>query len=238
MRAVILAGGKGTRLVPYTTVLPKPLMPIGDIPILEIIIRQLKRAGIDHITIAVGHLSNLLMAFFDDGKKYGLDIDYSLEDQPLGTVGPLKLIDGLDNTFFLMNGDVLTTLDYSAMLAYHRQHKAVATIAMHARAVQIDLGVIETDGSNFLTAYIEKPTYNYHASMGIYIFEPRVLRYIPQRVYLDFPQLIWKLLEAKEPVLTYPYDGYWQDIGCPEDYASAIEEFDRMRGLILGEKQT
>ena len=120
MRAVVLAGGKGTRLAPYTTIFPKPLMPIGDMPILEVIIRQLKRAGIDHITMAVGHLSNLLMAFFDDGKKFGLTIDYSLEDKPCGTAAPLKLIERLDSTFLLINGDVLTTLNCAAMLEYHR----------------------------------------------------------------------------------------------------------------------
>lgn len=229
MRAVVLAGGKGTRLAPYTTILPKPLMPIGDMPILEVIIRQLKRAGIEHITMAVGHLSNLLMAFFEDGKKFGLTIDYSLEDKPCGTAAPLALIDGLDSTFLLINGDVLTTLDCRAMLEYHRQRKALATIAMHRRSVQIDLGVIETDHDNRLTGYIEKPTYNYHVSMGIYIFEPEVLNYIQRGTPLDFPQLIWRLLEAEQPLVAYPYDGYWRDIGRPEDYAQAIDEFDRLR---------
>ena len=236
MRAVILAGGKGTRLAPYTTLLPKPLMPIGEMPILEIIIRQLKRAGIDHITLAVGHLANLLRAFFDDGKKYGLTIDYSLEDQPLGTAGPLALIDKLDSTFLLMNGDVLTTLDYSALLAYHKERKAVATIAMHARSVQIDLGVIKTDSSDMLTGYIEKPTYHYNVSMGVYVFEPAVLSHIQPGTRIDFPELIWKLLEGKEPVAAYPYEGYWLDIGRPEDYAHAVEEFDRLRDQFLPEE--
>jgi NDP-sugar pyrophosphorylase family protein len=236
MRAVILAGGKGTRLAPYTTLLPKPLMPIGEMPILEVIIRQLKRAGITHITIAVGHLANLLMAFFDDGKKYGVTIDYSLEDQPLGTAGPLALIDNLDSTFLLMNGDVLTTIDYSALLDYHRRRKAMATIAMHARSVQIDLGVIETDSDHLLTGYIEKPTYHYNVSMGIYVFEPQVLAHIERGTYIDFPALIWKLLEAKEAVAAYPYEGYWLDIGRPEDYAHAVEEFDRLRDQFLPEK--
>jgi NDP-sugar pyrophosphorylase family protein len=235
MRAIILAGGKGTRLAPYTTLLPKPLMPIGDMPILEIILRQLKRAGIKHVTMAVGHLSNLLMAFFDDGKKYGLSIDYSLEDQPLGTAGPLALIENLDSTFLMMNGDVLTTVDYSALLDYHRRRGAVATIAMHERNVQIDLGVIETDADNMLTGYIEKPTYNYSVSMGIYVFEPRVLDFIERGERIDFPELIWKLLAAKEPVQAYPYNGYWLDIGRPEDYVHAVEEFDRLRDQFLPE---
>jgi len=233
MRAVILAGGKGTRLAPYTTVLPKPLMPVGDMPILEIVIRQLSKAGIDRVTLAVGHLANLMMAFFNNGERYGLLIDYSLEDEPLGTVGPLALIDDLDSTFIVMNGDVLTTLDYSTLVAYHRQQGAVATIAMHERSVQIDLGVIETDSNNVLIGYVEKPTYSYHVSMGVYVFEPKALRYIQRGVHLDFPELIWKLLVAKEKVVAYPYDGYWLDIGRPDDYARAVEEFNRLRDHFL-----
>lgn len=233
MRAVILAGGKGTRLAPYTTLFPKPLMPVGDMPILEIVIRQLKRAGITQVTLAVGHLANLLMAFFGNGERYGVNIDYSLEDKPLGTAGPLALIDGLDSTFVVMNGDVLTTLDYSALLAYHRQRDVAATIAMHERSVQINLGVIETDGDNMLTGYIEKPTYHYRVSMGIYVFDPRVLQYVQPGTHIDFNELIWKLLAAKEPVQAYPYDGYWLDIGLPDDYQHAVEEFDRLRDQFL-----
>jgi len=236
MRAVILAGGKGTRLAPYTTVFPKPLVPIGDMPILEIVVRQLRRAGVSRITMAVGHLAELLMAFFGDGSRFGVQVDYSREDQPLGTAGPLALLDGLEDTFLVMNGDILTTLDYMALVAYHRDQQAAATVAMHQRSVKIDLGVIEVNQQNHIVRYIEKPTYNYHVSMGIYVFEPVVLRYIERSVRLDFPELIWKLLANNQPVLGYPYDGYWLDIGRPDDYARAVEEFEQMRRQLLPEE--
>lgn len=236
MRAVILAGGKGTRLAPYTIVFPKPLVPVGNMPILEIVVRQLRCAGIDHVTMAVGHLAHLLMAFFGDGTRFGMRIDYSVEDTPLGTAGPLALIGGLEDTFLVMNGDILTTLDCKALVAYHCEHRAVATIAMHRRSVKIDLGVIEADDENRIVRYIEKPTYEFHVSMGIYVFEPSVLRYIERGVRLDFPELIWKLLADNQPVLSYPYDGYWLDIGRPDDYARAVEEFEQMHGQLLPEE--
>ena len=233
MRAIILAGGKGTRLAPYTTVFPKPLVPVGDMPILEIVVRQLRRAGVAHITMAVGHLANLLMAFFGDGGRLGLHIDYSLEDTPLGTAGPLALIEGLDDTFLVMNGDVLTTLDYMALVAYHRQRRAVATIAMHQREVKIDLGVIRVDETNRVVQYVEKPALDYLVSMGVYVFEPTVLRHIERGTRLDFPELIWKLLAADQVVAGFPHSGYWLDIGRPDDYARAVEEFETMRSQLL-----
>ncbi len=233
MKAIILAGGKGTRLAPYTTVFPKPLVPVGDMPILEIVVRQLRRAGVEHITMAVGHLANLLMAFFGDGARFGLRIDYSLEDTPLGTAGPLALIEGLDDTFLVMNGDVLTTLDYKALVAYHRQRRATATIAMHQREVKIDLGVIKVDEANRVTQYVEKPAFDYLVSMGVYVFEPTVLRYIERGTRLDFPELIWKLLAADQLVAGFPHSGYWLDIGRPDDYARAVEEFEAMRSEFL-----
>ena len=233
MRAIILAGGKGTRLAPYTTIFPKPLVPVGDMPILEIVVRQLRRAGVDHITMAVGHLANLLMAFFGDGTRFGLHIDYSVEDTPLGTAGPLALIDGLEDAFLVMNGDILTTLDYAALVTYHRERHAAATIAMHERSVKIDLGVIEVDEGNRVVGYTEKPTYDYRVSMGVYVFAPTVLRYVQPGVRLDFPELVWKLLADDQLVLGYPYGGYWLDIGRPDDYARAIEEFEQMRSQFL-----
>jgi NDP-sugar pyrophosphorylase family protein len=228
MRAIILAGGKGTRLAPYTTVFPKPLVPVGDMPILEIVVRQLRRFGVEHITMAVGHLANLLMAFFGDGARFGLKIDYSLEDAPLGTAGPLALIEGLDDTFLVMNGDVLTTLDYTALLAYHRQRRSMAQ-----REVKIDLGVIKVDETNRVVQYIEKPAFDYLVSMGVYVFEPTVLRYVERGTRLDFPELIWKLLAADQLVAGFPHIGYWLDIGRPDDYARAVEEFEAMRGQFL-----
>ena len=236
MKSVILAGGKGTRLRPYTTILPKPLMPVGDMPILEIMLRQMKRAGVDEAILTVGHLSSLLQAFFQNGERLGMKIDYSFEDHPLGTAGPLSLVrDRLTDTFIVSNGDVLTTLNLNKLVEFHRESKAAATIAMHMREVKIDLGVLHFNGDFELTDYEEKPTHNYHVSMGIYVFEPRALAYIPENEYLDFPDLVLKLIRSKEKVVGYPFDGYWQDLGRPDDYEQALSDFDLMRGEILGE---
>jgi len=233
MKAIILAGGKGTRLKPYTTVFPKPLVPIDDMPILEVVIRQLKYFGFSEVTIAVGHLAELIVAYFGDGQKYGLKIDYALEDAPLGTAGPLATIPNLTETFLVMNGDVLTTLDFGALTAYHWQTKAAATIAMHERTVKIDLGVLQTNEQDELIDYIEKPSYHYRVSMGIYVFEPVVLSHIRPGEYLDFPTLVGLLLQNHRKVMGFPYAGYWLDIGRPDDYEQALEDFSRLRGEFL-----
>jgi NDP-mannose synthase len=233
MKAVILAGGKGTRLAPYTTVLPKPLMPIGDMPILEVILRQLKAHDFEEVTLAVGHLSELLMAFFNNGSKLGLKINYSLEDKPLGTAGPLTLIKGLDEPFIVMNGDILTDLDYSDLCRFHLQRKSVATIATYLRTVRIDFGVVETNGDDLLANYIEKPSIDYRVSMGVYFFSPEVLRFIPSHTYFDFPDLIKRLIEKGQKVSSYPFKGYWLDIGRHDDYETAISEFEQKRNFFL-----
>jgi NDP-sugar pyrophosphorylase family protein len=238
MKAVVLAGGKGTRLAPYTKVLPKPLMPIGDMPILEILLRQIRRAGIQEVFLAVGHLAGLLQAFFQDGSRLGLKIEYSYEEKPLGTAGPLSMIKGLDDTFLVSNGDVLTTLALNTLIEYHQKMGAVATIATHTRNVNIDLGVIQFNDSNRVVGYIEKPTYEFQVSMGIYIFEARVLQFIEPGHYLDFPDLVLRLLTADEPVVGYPFDGYWQDLGRPDDYENAVQEFDSIRTQILGNEDS
>lgn len=235
MRAVILAGGKGTRLAPYTTVLPKPLMPIDDKPILEIVIRQLARHGFDRLTLAVGYLAELLMAYCGDGSKFNVKLEYSREEQPLGTAGPIALVPNLDDTFLVMNGDLLTDLDYGAMLKYHRQRAALATIACFQRDVKIDLGVIEMDSDNWVSNYIEKPTYHYAVSMGVYIFEPAVLEYIIPNQRLDLPELVMKLMKEGQRVNVYNFDGYWLDIGRHDDYEKAIEEFSLHRDSFLYE---
>lgn len=233
MKAVILAGGKGTRLRPYTTILPKPLMPIGDMPILEILLRQMKRAGVRDAVLTVGHLSEFLRMFFQDGQRLGMNVSYSYEEAPLGTAGPLALVGGLTDTFMVANGDVLTTLPIAELIAFHRDTKSAATIAMHRRQVHIDLGVIQLDDDHRVTGYIEKPTYDFMVSMGIYVFEPRVLEFIPSNVYLDFPDLVQRLIDAGERVSGFPFEGYWQDLGRPDDYERAIEDFDRMRDEFL-----
>lgn len=236
MKAVILAGGKGARLAPYTKILPKPLMPIGDMPILEILLRQMKRAGVDEAILTVGHLAELLRAFFQNGERLGMKIYYSYEEQPLGTAGPLSLIQQpLEDTFLVTNGDVLTTLDLADLVRWHRESGAIATIAMHARKVKVDLGVLQHTDEHQITGYIEKPTYDFHVSMGVYVFEPRVLQYIPHNQYLDFPNLVLKLIAAGEKVMGYPFDGYWQDLGRPDDYEQAVDEFESLRGEILGD---
>jgi len=237
MKAVVLAGGKGTRLAPYTRVLPKPLMPIGDMPILEVLLRQMKTAGVDKVILTVGHLSELLRAFFQDGHQWGLQIEYSYEECPLGTAGPLALVDGLENTFLVSNGDVLTTMQFSDLIDFHRQQQASATIAVHHRKVKIDLGVIQWDGSPQITGYIEKPTYDYCVSMGVYVFEPDVLAYIPRGQYLDFPDLVLKLIAAGKKVVGYQFEGYWQDLGRPDDYESASQDFEKMYSQFLPQEE-
>lgn len=235
MKAVILAGGKGARLAPYTTILPKPLMPIGDMPILEVLLRQMKRAGVNNVILTVGHLAAILRSYFGNGEQWNLNITYSYEEKPLGTAGPIALVQGLDKTFLVTNGDVLTTLNLKKLIAFHKQNGGIATIAAHRRQVKIDLGVIQCDGDDRVTSYIEKPSTDYIVSMGIYIFEPRVLDYIPIGEYLDFPDLILKLIAAREKVAAYTFDGYWMDLGRPDDYQQAANDFNKMRSQFLPE---
>ncbi len=226
MQAVILAGGKGTRLKPYTTVFPKPLMPVGNYPILEIVIRQLKHAGFNHITMAVGHLKELIQAFFNDGSAWDLKIDYSFEDKPLGTAAPLKMIHDFQDNFLVMNGDVLTDLDYKSFFEYHVSNNNLCTIASYRKPVKIDLGVLDVSETNELKDYIEKPTLNYLVSMGVYAFNKKVLDDIPDNSYFDFPDLVKALLAKNKSVFAYPFDGLWLDIGRPSDYEDAVNIFE------------
>jgi len=233
----VLAGGLGTRLHPYTTVLPKPLMPIGDRPVLDVVVRQLHRYGFDHITIATGYLAELIEAFFGDGERYGVHIDYFRETAPLGTVGALALIDNLDDDFLVMNGDVLTDMDYGALLARHRASDAMATIAVKRRIVKISLGVLRFhDGLDpqRITGYVEKPEIDYDASMGVYCFSPGVLDHIEPDVRLDFPELVERLLYNEQVVRGWHSDDYWLDIGRHDDYATANEIFEARRASFLG----
>jgi NDP-sugar pyrophosphorylase family protein len=224
------------RLRPYTTVLPKPLMPVGDRPILDIIVRQLKAQGFERLTIVTGHLAELIEAFFGDGGKYGIPIDYYREDEPLGTVGALALLEGLDDDFLMMNGDVLTDLSFGGLLDQHVASGAIASVAAHKREVQVSLGVLEfEDGEddNRLTGYVEKPTYHYEVSMGVYAFSPRVLEHIEPQARLDFPDLVLRLLERGETVRAMRSDDYWLDIGRHDDYETAMDEFGKMRNRFL-----
>ncbi|HTX10158.1 MAG TPA: sugar phosphate nucleotidyltransferase [Solirubrobacteraceae bacterium] len=235
-RAVILAGGLGTRLRPYTTVLPKPLMPVGDRPILDIVVRQLARAGFDRITIATGYLGELIEAFFGDGSRHDIPIDYFREDEPLGTVGALSLIDGLEHDFLVMNGDILTDMDYSALLEGHREGGQAATIAAHRRDVQVSLGVMrfgQNADTTLVTDYVEKPILSYVVSMGVYCFSPRVREHIPTGQRLDFPDLILRLIASGETVRAWPSEDHWLDIGRPDDYEQAQDQFNQLRDRFL-----
>ncbi len=221
MKAIILAGGRGTRLAPLTEDLPKALVPVGGRPILEWIVHRLAAQGCTAITLAVGHLAEKIAAHFGDGARFGVRIEYSHEREPLGTAGPLALVRGLDEPFLVMNGDILTTLDARDLLASHRQRNACCTIAIHPRRVPIDLGVVDYDAELRLTAYHEKPVHTYHASMGAYIFAPRALQHIPAGKRLDLPDLVRHLAAQGEAVFCHRFEGYWRDIGNHEDYEQA-----------------
>ena len=236
-RAVILAGGKGTRLAPYTTVLPKPLMPIGERAILDVVVCQLQSYGYDRLTFAVGYLAHLVKAVFADGGGWGVGIEYHEETHPLGTAGPLALIEGLDDTFLAMNGDVLTTLDYAELFELHRRSGNAMTVATHRRTVHVEYGVLYTDGSagdtTRITGYVEKPELPYTVSMGVYVLEPRALRHIPRGHRFDVPDLVLALLDAGEAVGSYLYDGYWLDIGRHDDYEQALADYEEILPRLL-----
>jgi NDP-sugar pyrophosphorylase family protein len=236
-RAVILAGGKGTRLLPTTTVLPKPLLPVGDRPIVDIVVRQLRRHGFHDLTIAIGHLAHIMRAAIGDGSRHGVTIRYHEEDEPLGTAGPLATMDGLDDTFLMMNGDVLTTLDYAELVRSHREAGHTLTIATNQRIVPTDYGVLHVDGAAGatarVTAYEEKPEIPFTVSMGVYVLEPRAVAHIPVGRAFDLPDLVLALLEAGEPVGSYGFDGYWLDIGRQDDYERALNEYQDLLPLLL-----
>jgi NDP-sugar pyrophosphorylase family protein len=237
MEAIILAGGKGTRLAPYTTVFPKPLMPIDGMPILEIIVRQLAHFRIREMVFTVSQQSEpLLSAYFRNGNQYGVDIRYSKEGRALGTAGPLAIIPNLPETFLVMNGDVLTTLNYQKLIKYHRQRRGLVTIAMTQKKVPLELGVMESNRAHRLTRYVEKPTLSYSVSMGIYVFERKILSWIPSGKYLDFPELIQKLINQRIKVVCYPSNDFWLDIGRHEDYEEAQKEFQKIREKLLYER--
>jgi NDP-mannose synthase len=231
-KAVVLAGGRGTRLAPYTSILPKPLMPVGDRSILELVVDQLEMAGISDITFCVGYLSHLIRAVFDHRDNAGVEIDYVHEHEALGTAGPLRLVGDLDETFIAMNGDVLTTLDYAELVRYHQRHGNMLTIATHDRRIKIDYGVLHVQqlGKNGhsqhrITEFQEKPEIVSTVSMGIYVMEPSVIDFVPEGRAFDLPDLVQALLDANQPVGAFKYDGLWFDIGRKEDYERAVQEW-------------
>jgi NDP-sugar pyrophosphorylase family protein len=238
--AVILAGGRGTRLAPFTTVLPKPLMPLGDRAIIEVVVRQLHDFGFGRLTIAVGYLAHLVEAVLGDGAAHDLRIDYHHEDEPLGTAGPLADMEGLREAPFLaMNGDVLTTLDYGELLDAHIASGNAMTVATHARVVRTNYGVLHLDGDpdggiTAVTGYEEKPEIPYTVSMGVYAISPEAIDHIPQGRF-DVPDLVLALLEAGLGVGAYEFDGYWLDIGRHDDYEQAIHDYESILPQLIRE---
>lgn len=233
MRAVILAGGEGTRLRPYTTVLPKPLLPVGNQPIAEIIVRQLQHYGCSRITFAVGYLSQLLEAYFGDGSRWKVRIDYLREEQPLGTVGPLARLGDFTEPLLVLNGDILTDLDYREFYGRHLDAAATMSIATYSKTVKIDLGVLEADSEGELTAYHEKPQHQFQVSMGVYVFSPQVQALIPPDRRFDLPDLVQLLLAQGQAVQSYPFKGQWLDIGRDEDYQRASDFLETHRASFM-----
>jgi NDP-mannose synthase len=222
MRAAILAGGRGTRLSPYTTVLPKPLVPVGERPILELILRQLSFAGFERVDLCVAHLGELIRAYLEQSAAVpeALDVKYHWEDEPRGTAGAIRDLDSCERSMLVMNGDILTTLDYRELIRFHEEQGAALTIAAHRKDVKIDLGVIEGDDASAVTGYVEKPTLSYEVSMGIYVYSPTAVEHIPDR-HFDFPELVLALIAAGEKVAKFPFGGPWYDIGTPAEHHAA-----------------
>ena len=239
MQALILAGGKGTRLLPYTAVLPKPLMPIGEMPILEIILRQLKSQGFTSVILAVNYLSHMFELFFQEGQKLGIKIEYSYEDKPLGTAGPIaNAMDLLEDNFLVMNGDLLTTLNYKNLYDSHIKNNVCATIAVHQRTVNIDYGVVKYSNKKRLIGYEEKPSLNYDVSMGVNVLKKSsIATIIKEDSYLDIPDLMMEVSQRdNDSVFCYKEDCEWLDMGRLDDYSIATELFEKNRSLYLGDE--
>lgn len=232
MKAVILAGGRGRRLAPYTAAFPKPLVPVGDRAVLEVLIRRLVAAGVVEIVLSVDHLAELIMAYVEGhpGLRSLARYRFVRDERPGGTAGPLKRIADLGQTFLVANGDLLTELDLGALVAHHHANGAALTVAVHRKPVKLSLGVLDIDGAGRITRYTEKPEFQYDVSMGVYVYDARALGFITEGEYLDFPDLVARLIAAGETVAAYRTSAYWLDIGNPDDYARAQEDAAAGRG--------
>jgi NDP-mannose synthase len=237
VQAIILAGGKGTRLFPYTVSIPKPLIPIGDTPIIEIVLRQLAHFGFNNITLALGYMADMMQAFVGDGSKYGVKIRCSLETKPLGTIAPLKLMNHLEDNFLVMNGDLLTDINYKEVYDTHMSRKAKATVATYTKKTKLQLGVLDADPDGKIVGFREKPTLENKVSMGVYIFNRSIVDYIPSDTYFGFDSLMYALIEKKDAVYSYPFNGRWYDIGMHDDLVTASEEFLANKKIYLYENE-
>ena len=230
---VIQAGGKGTRLYPYTRVLPKPLMPVGSMPILEIMLRQLASQDFRDVTISIGYLGDMIRLHCGDGAKFGLSIRYVTEDKPLGTMGPLKLVSGLDRPFLVMNGDLLTDFDFTELLYQHQAFGGPLTIGTYLKPVNISLGVLETNVNQRVVGFREKPTLHFPCSMGVYAMNPEILDLIPEGELFGFDDLMHKMLDQGLRAYSYIFRGTWMDIGRPEDFHAACELVEKQPDLFI-----
>jgi NDP-mannose synthase len=233
MRAVILAGGKGTRLRPYTITLPKPLVPVGgELPVLEIVIRQLGEAGFNHITLAVNHMANLVMAFFGDGTRWGTKIDYSLEETPLSTIGPLTLIPDLPADFLVMNGDILCDLDFAGFYSYHVTQGNDVTVSVYKRSAKIDFGVLKYDLNNVATEFIEKPVYHFDVSMGVYCVNRKIIDQLEKGKPYGFDNLMIDGIRGDKRIGVKSFEGFWLDLGRPEDFDIANDKYEELKSRL------
>lgn len=235
MRAVILAGGKGTRLRPYTVAIPKPLVPLNDeTPIMGVVIKQLKNCGFDHITVAVNHMADIVMAYAGNGSRWGVKVDYSREEKPLHTIGALTLVPDLPEHFLVINGDTLTDLNYGSFLREHMHHNSDISVAAKKREVKIDFGVLSFDEEGrHLTAFEEKPSHHSHVAMGVNAFSRRAIERLPRGEWYGFDDLMRESLAGGQKVRVHPHEGFWLDIGRPEDYHYAVENYDDIAKLLF-----
>jgi NDP-mannose synthase len=230
---ILQAGGKGTRLRPYTTVLPKPLMPVGEVPVLEIVIRQLAFHGFKDVYISTGHLAHLIESYFGRGSSWDVDITYLREPRPLGTIGPVRLLSKPKKPFLVMNGDLLTDLNYRALYDFHLEQKSLLTVAVYREEIPVSLGVIDFDRRRQITGFKEKPKLSFWASMGVYVFSPEIWEEIPTDTYYGFDCLVEDMLAKGQPIRVFPWTGIWLDIGRPEDYERAGDAFKRFKRRLM-----